>query len=832
MGSPIQRVKVYRQKEDGKWDDQGTGLVTFDFLEKSEDMGLFVIDEEDNETLLLHRICPDGIYRKQEAERESISNHQRTMHFSSLISETYHNINSELKELPPSGDTYHNVNSELRELPPVELSTLPSILKIVESGISNQRRVTELILHDQHFFWKLMGLFRICDDLKNIDDLHLIFKIVRGIILLNSTQIFEKIFGDELIMDIMGCLEYDPEVPPADHHNFLKEHVVFKEAIPIEDPIVRSKIHQTYRIGHLKDVVLPRALDEGVVATFDSIIHSNNVTVISLLKDDNTFIKELFARMKSPTTSVESKKTLVSFLHEFCTLSKSLQMMYHHRLLKDLVSEGIFDIIADVLQSEDNELVLTGIDILVLFQNMDTNILRSYVARQEGVLFELLVKNMLTDFGDDMHWQFVEIIRSLLEAPIEGPAPGSERENIVDIFSEKHLGQFIDAITSSCPPSSHGQIDSNPVSSDGRSRSKSGVKPEILLHICNLLCLCVSQHPYRIKCNFLLSNMIDKVLCLTRRREKYLVVAAIRFVRALVSRRDEHLMDHLVKKNVLKPVIDVFVANGDRNNLLNSAVLELIEFICKENLKVLIRYLVDTFWDQLAKLESLSSIHKLKVKYEQSLENVGKTSTGSLLDKRKRPDERALEKEEENYFNEDNDEVDSASAIITSSNRSQSQPPVLAGSQLDSPLPRSGGLVDYDDDADDADWNPPPKKTKDVSDEKGLTEFRLKRRCPSKEESEPKRTKLSSEALSPRGGGVFASLSSTLSKAVLPNQETANQNPVEPSDEEMVTVNAEMVDPTDKKEVSTSCTDGSDDSSTDNRKHGDECNLVPPKSSP
>lgn len=35
-------------------------------MQRSEDLGLFVIDEEDNETLLLHRITPDDIYRKQE----------------------------------------------------------------------------------------------------------------------------------------------------------------------------------------------------------------------------------------------------------------------------------------------------------------------------------------------------------------------------------------------------------------------------------------------------------------------------------------------------------------------------------------------------------------------------------------------------------------------------------------------------------------------------------------------------------------------------------------------------------------------------------------------
>jgi protein phosphatase-4 regulatory subunit 3 len=318
----MQRVKVYHLNEDGKWDDRGTGHVSIDFVERSEELSLCVIDEEDNETLLVHPINPEDIYRKQEdtiiswrdPERstelalsfqetagcsyvwDQICTMQRNLHFSSLNSETFHSL-----------------NSELRELPAVELTTLPLILKIVtESGITDQMRLTELILKDHDFFRNLMGVFKICEDLENVDGLHMIFNIVKGIILLNSSQILEKIFGDELIMEIIGCLEYDPGVPHSQHHrNFLKEHVVFKEAIPIKDPLVLSKIHQTYRIGYLKDVVLARVLDDAIVANLNSVIHANNAIVVSLLKDDSTFIQELFARLRSPSTSMESKKNLV-----------------------------------------------------------------------------------------------------------------------------------------------------------------------------------------------------------------------------------------------------------------------------------------------------------------------------------------------------------------------------------------------------------------------------------------------------------------------------------------------------------------------------------------
>ncbi|KAG4378396.1 hypothetical protein GLYMA_17G032400v4 [Glycine max] len=623
----MQPVKVYRLNDDGKWDDQGTGHVSVDYLERSEELGLFVYDEEDNENILLHRISSDDIYRKQEDTIiswrdpeyatelalsfqepsgcsyiwDNICNVQRNMHFNTLNSEPF-----------------HSVSSEPRELPAVELSTLPLILKtVVDSGFADQLRLTELILSDQAFFRKLMEVFRMCEDLENIDGLHMIFKIVKGIVLLNSSAIFERIFSDDFIVDIIGALEYDPEVPFVQHHRkFLKEHVVFKEAIPIKDPVVLSKIHQTYRVGFLKDVVLARVLDEGIGANLNSIIHSNNAYVVSLLKDDSTFIQELFARLKSPTTSQESKKNLVYFLHEFCSLSKSLQMVQQLRLFRDLMNEGIFDVVTNVLQSQDKKLVLTGTDILILFLNQDPNLLRSYFVRQEGfALLGLLVKGMLTDFGENMHCQFLEILRNLLDScTLSGP----QRDTIIDIFFERHLGQLIEVITASCPSENTADASGKSIGPGRRIQCQIGTKPEILSNICELLCFCVLHHPYRIKCNFLLNNVIEKILLLIRRAERYLVVGAVRFIRTILSRHDEHLINYFVRNNVLKPIIDAFVSNGNRYNLLHSAVLELFEFIQKENLKLLLKYIVGSFWDQLMKFEYLASIHSLKVKYDQA----------------------------------------------------------------------------------------------------------------------------------------------------------------------------------------------------------------------
>ncbi|XP_015167825.1 serine/threonine-protein phosphatase 4 regulatory subunit 3 isoform X2 [Solanum tuberosum] len=828
----MQRVKVYRLNDDGKWDDQGTGHVTVDYLERSEEPGLLVTDEDEHETLLMHRISAEDIYRKQEDTIISWRDPEYSTELALSFQETtgcsyiWDSICSVQRNMQFSSlnyETFHSASSDLRELPPVELSTLPLILKIVvESGVADQLRVTELILHDQDFFGKLMDLFRICEDLENVDSLHIIFKIVRGI--------------------------NDPEAPHIHHRSFLKEHVVYKEAIPIKDSVVLSKIRQTYRVGYLKDVVLSQMLDEITIANLNSIISSNNAMVVSRLKDDNTFIQELFAKLRSPSTSAESKKNLIHFLHEFCTLSKSLQMVQQVRLLRDLVNEGMFDIIVDILQSSDKKLVLMGTDILILL-NQDPNLLRSHVIRQEGLtLFGLLVRGMLTDFGDDMHCQFNDILRSLLDSY----ASGLQRDTIVEIFYEKHLTGLVQTITLSCPPNRDSLSVSESENTDGGNVKQSCVKPEILLNICDLLCFCAVHHPYRIKCSFLLNNVVDKVLLLTRRREKYLVVAAVRFMRTLISRNDEYLMNHIAEKNLLKPIVNAFVANGDRYNLLNSAVLELFEYIRKDNLKILLKYLVDSFWDELVKFEKFSSINSLKVKYEQSLEDSGMRSVGNLLDPRKRVDERSLEKEEEDYFNEESDEEDSASASVVNASRVKSQLAVPKGSAPSYTSDRSGGVVDSGDDDNDEDYKPPPKKQSDNSDEDGADSFPLKRKVAPKEDPEPKRLQRVAKGSKSRDS-VFAALCSTLSQAVLPSKTTEspadngsaapgspqsdeNKRSVEANHDEEGSLsdngNADFENHANKQATSPKKNSESLHKSPDSRKHEEDCPLIQPKSSP
>ncbi|AQK84379.1 binding [Zea mays] len=125
------------------------------------------------------------------------------------------------------------------------------------------------------FFPKLVDLFRMCENSRNMDHLHMIFRLVKGIILLNDAGIFDKIFSDDFILDIIGALEYDPEVPSVQSHREFVKNQTLNEAIHIGNVSVVSKIRQTYIVGYIKDVILLNALDGPTLSSLNSIIERN-----------------------------------------------------------------------------------------------------------------------------------------------------------------------------------------------------------------------------------------------------------------------------------------------------------------------------------------------------------------------------------------------------------------------------------------------------------------------------------------------------------------------------------------------------------------------------
>ena len=54
---------------------------------------------------------------------------------------------------------------------------------------------------------------------------------------------------------------------------------------------------------------------------------------------------------------------------------------------------------------------------------------------------------------------------------------------------------------------------------------------------------------------------------------------ALRLMRKIIGMKEEFYNRYIIKQNLFKHIVSAFTANGNKYNLLNSAMIELFEFI-------------------------------------------------------------------------------------------------------------------------------------------------------------------------------------------------------------------------------------------------------------
>lgn len=175
------------------------------------------------------------------------------------------------------------------ELPPCELSKLEEIAELFNSVLPSpiRREKLALAIEQDNYIRKLLDLFHICEDLENLDGLHHLYDIFKSLFFMNKPSLLEIMLADDLVFDVVGCLEYDPsKAAPQRHRAFLKESANFKEIIPITNSDVINKIHQTYRVQYICDAILPppSVFEDNMLASVNSFILFNRIEIVTHLQ--------------------------------------------------------------------------------------------------------------------------------------------------------------------------------------------------------------------------------------------------------------------------------------------------------------------------------------------------------------------------------------------------------------------------------------------------------------------------------------------------------------------------------------------------------------------
>jgi protein phosphatase 4 regulatory subunit 3 len=337
-------------------------------------------------------------------------------------------------------------------LPAAEIGNLPEIessMRIMSSTANGRDALAKSIMADDYIS-KLIPLVEMAEDLESLQDLHRLCNIMKTIILLNDTSIIEHAVSDECVLGVVGALEYDPDFPShkANHRHWLDNKGRYKEVVHIEDEVTRRKIHQTYRLQYLKDVVLARILDDPTFSVLNSLIFFNQVDIVQHLQGNAQFLHELFAIFTASTPDTKRRKEAVLFIQQCCSIAKSIQPPARQTLYDNFLSHGLLQVIHFGLRHSDVAVRVGATDILISIIDHDPQMIRSTIYRQisenQPPLTDSLVDLLLVEVDLGVKSQISEAIKVLLDqgspmphgqenfAKANGDYPGRPRPQIMN----------------------------------------------------------------------------------------------------------------------------------------------------------------------------------------------------------------------------------------------------------------------------------------------------------------------------------------------------------------------------------------------------------------
>ncbi|XP_053102293.1 serine/threonine-protein phosphatase 4 regulatory subunit 3B isoform X4 [Hemicordylus capensis] len=712
MSDTRRRVKVYTLNEERQWDDRGTGHVSSTYVERLKGMSLLVRAESDGSLLLESKINPNTAYQKQQDTLivwSEAENYDLALSFQEKAGcdEIWEKI-CQVQGKDPSVEVTQDLideseeerfeempeTSHLIDLPTCELNKLEEIADLVTSVLSSpiRREKLALALENEGYIKKLLQLFQLCENLENTEGLHHLYEIIRGILFLNKATLFEVMFSDECIMDVVGCLEYDPALAqPKRHREFLTKTAKFKEVIPITDSELRQKIHQTYRVQYIQDIILPTpsVFEENFLSTLTSFIFFNKVEIVSMLQEDEKFLSEVFAQLTDEATDDDKRRELVNFFKEFCAFSQTLQPQNRDTFFKTLAKLGILPALEIVMGMDDLQVRSSATDIFSYLVEFSPSMVREFVMQEaqqsddDILLINVVIEQMICDTDPELGGavQLMGLLRTLID-----PENMLATANVRKWKGKTEKSEFLNFFYNHCmhvltapllANTSEDKSDKDAVVGSNKSNTicpDNYQTAQLLALILELLTFCVEHHTYHIKNYIMNKDLLRRVLVLMNSKHTFLALCALRFMRRIIGLKDEFYNRYITKGNLFEPVINALLDNGTRYNLLNSAVIELFEFIRVEDIKSLTAHIVENFYKALESIEYVQTFKGLKTKYEQEKDRQSQklNSVPSILrSNRFRRDARALEDDEEMWFNEDEEEE--GEAVVPPVEKSKSE---------------------------------------------------------------------------------------------------------------------------------------------------------------
>lgn len=263
----------------------------------------------------------------------------------------------------------------------------------------------------------------------------------------------------------------DPEFgnQKASYYSDLSDQSRFKQVVPIRDPSITAKIHQTYRLQYFKDIILARILDDSTFSIINSMIFFNQIDIVQYLHSNDAFMRELFGIFHDPplvrtasspvigpslppsmienatpsnltdSQSIDRKIDSILFIQQLCAMAKHLQPPSRIGFFRSLAERGVLKVIEFGLSKKpgpinqvpqlsaiecddplnDSAIKSAVCEILITIIDYDPNSVRGYCLKQHRQktrnLVECLIDLLLVEADLGLKVQLVEALRILVD---------------------------------------------------------------------------------------------------------------------------------------------------------------------------------------------------------------------------------------------------------------------------------------------------------------------------------------------------------------------------------------------------------------------------------
>ena len=618
------RVKVYTLDDQAQWTDSGTGNIHFE--PTANDSLMFVIrsEEEEDNVLLAHVVDPGIDYSLQSPtiilwNGADGKEHALSFQDANGCANVWEGINmAQTKQYSSEGRSAGDNGSQSRDadpLPMPEPSNLDEILsRLVEVSMVEKSEVANSVMEDG-WINRLLEIFHQAEDLENMEQLHKLFHIFKAMIVLNDANILNAILTPDWFIEFVGPLEYDPDVLPGAPRNSYREYVKsanLKNVVNITDEHAIECIHRIFFINFLKDVVMLKHLDDGTLSSLNQMIIISNIVIVSAFVESTELCERLFSllteygpyrdeEVKANEEYTKKRKEVFAFLSELVGLAKppitvTVREGFYNRM-KDHNVLDVLDVALSSAPAKKQEWLWVSVaDLLYTVSIMDTSYVRDCTIRsgKEDYL-SLFSTTVCDDVDTAVTTQLTEIIKTLLETDV-GMEIHKDTSNgdFVDHFFKRYFSVIVRAITRP------GQLDI---------RSRKHNSQYQATEIINFLLM---KHKQRMNVWIVEKNLLGLAVNMIPHGSSDLKLSVIRLVRRSLMTHPFFVAEEIVSKDLFRPIVDAFLANGSRYNLLNSTIIDLFEYIRSSNPVNIIDYVMKNFWSQLEGVRYVYTFSLLK----------------------------------------------------------------------------------------------------------------------------------------------------------------------------------------------------------------------------